>query len=87
MQAGYAHVIEEADKFSSYFGQVKMHLLILGIFIFQEIVGGVLDLPHKRWRNVDMESKQELKNKRDKFKERWENFDWTEEARKRLAET
>jgi hypothetical protein len=46
-----------------------------------------LDAEHKQWRNVDMESKSDLKNKRDRFKERWANFDWTEEARKRLAES
>ncbi|KAI6176796.1 hypothetical protein M3Y97_00837600 [Aphelenchoides bicaudatus] len=71
-QPGYAHVIEEPEKFQSYFGQ--------------EVVAGVLDLDHKTYRNVDMESKQELKDKRDKFKERWANFDWTEEARRRLAD-
>lgn len=72
LQSGYAHVIEEEDKFPSYFGQ--------------EIVGGILDVEHKKWRNVDMESKSELKEKRDRFKERWTNFDWTETAHKRLAE-
>jgi len=70
LQSGYAHVIENEDSFVPYFAQ--------------EVLGGMLDLEHKQWRNVDMEDSNSLKQKRDAFRERWADFDWTAEAKKRV---
>jgi hypothetical protein len=72
LQSGYAHIIEDESLFPDYFGQ--------------EVIGGIIDADHKLYRNVTMESRSELKAKRDRFQERWKAFDWTEEAKRRLAE-
>ncbi|KAI6187985.1 hypothetical protein M3Y98_00304800 [Aphelenchoides besseyi] len=63
LEPGYAHVIEDPDKFPDYFGQ--------------EIVGGMIDADHKCWRNVEYEKLDQLKDKRDRFKDQWKEFDWT----------
>lgn len=71
LQPGYAHVIENDNLFSSNFAQ--------------EIIAGMLDLPHNKWRNVRQMSLDEVKQKRDCFRQKWKNYDWTEKVKKAIS--
>lgn len=72
LQPGYVHIIENEETFPGYFAQ--------------EVVGGILDLFHKKWKNVERETQESLRDKRDEFRKRWDNFDWTKIAKARLEE-
>lgn len=43
----------------------------------QEIIGGMLDLHHRHWRNQQSMAFEEVKKKRDAFRDKWKPFDWT----------
>jgi hypothetical protein len=57
------------------------------LFLLKEIVGGMLDLPYQRWRNVRRQSFAELKQKRDQLRDRWAPFDWTHIVKQRLSQS
>lgn len=45
----------------------------------------MLDLPHNKWRNVRQMSLDEVKQKRDCFRQKWKNYDWTEKVKKAIS--
>uniref|UniRef100_A0A914DA91 Cwf19-like protein C-terminal domain-containing protein n=1 Tax=Acrobeloides nanus TaxID=290746 RepID=A0A914DA91_9BILA len=72
LQAGYAHVIEDDSRFPSYFAQ--------------EIVGNLLDLSPRHWRNPQALKFDEIKKRKDAFEVKWQKYDWTKMA-KRAVDT
>ncbi|KAI9297135.1 CWF19-like 2, cell cycle control, isoform CRA_b [Neoconidiobolus thromboides FSU 785] len=62
---GLGHIIEESEKFKSYFGK--------------EIIAGMLDLDISLWRKPKYQDSNENKSRVDKFNKKfpWENYDWT----------
>ncbi|KAI3413488.1 hypothetical protein GPALN_010978 [Globodera pallida] len=70
LQPGFAHVIEDEQKFPANFAQ--------------EIVGGMLDLPHHHWRKPKRQSFDKVTEKRNGLKKMWAKYDWTEIVRSEL---
>nr|Q3LSS0.1 RecName: Full=CWF19-like protein 2 [Danio rerio]ABA19230.1 CWF19-like 2 [Danio rerio] len=63
LQGGFAHVIENEQKFPHYFGK--------------EILGGMLDLEPRRWRKPIRENFDDQRKKVLKFAQWWKPFDCT----------
>ncbi|XP_048837351.1 CWF19-like protein 2 [Brienomyrus brachyistius] len=63
LQGGFAHVIENEQKFPHYFGK--------------EILGGMLDLEPRRWRKPMRENFDDQRKKVLQFAQRWKPFDCT----------
>lgn len=63
MEEGYAHVIEDYQLFPNNFAE--------------EIVGGMLDLHHSKWRKPKRQSFEEQSKRVLEFSKRWKNFDFT----------
>ncbi|ALC49395.1 CG9213, partial [Drosophila busckii] len=63
MESGFAHVIEDQDRFPANFAQ--------------EIIGGMLELNPNTWRKASKEKKPIDKVK--SFAEKWKKFDCTEQ--------
>ncbi|VDK45428.1 unnamed protein product [Anisakis simplex] len=70
LQPGYAHVIEDHNKFPTNFAH--------------EIIGGMLDLDHKRWRRPEKIGTDEQKKNCDHLKKLWNPFDWTEKVKQSI---
>ncbi|CAK5077105.1 unnamed protein product [Meloidogyne enterolobii] len=64
LQPGYAHVIEKEKNFPANFAQ--------------EIIGGMLDLHYKHWKNPKKQSFNEIKIKREQLRQKFSKYDWTE---------
>uniref|UniRef100_A0A1I7ZQB4 CwfJ_C_2 domain-containing protein n=1 Tax=Steinernema glaseri TaxID=37863 RepID=A0A1I7ZQB4_9BILA len=73
LQCGYAHAIEDEESFPSNFAQ--------------EIIGGMLDLDHKRWRKQESLDFEKQKKNCEDFKLKWADYDWTERAKQRREES
>lgn len=63
MEEGYAHVVEDYQLFPSNFAE--------------EIVGGMLDLHHSKWRRPKRQSFEEQSKRILEFSKRWKDFDFT----------
>ena len=63
MDSGFAHVIEEEAEFSRRFGH--------------EIVGGMMDIDARTFRNPSWEGFDLQKKKVLEFSSMWKGFDWT----------
>ncbi|XP_060744287.1 CWF19-like protein 2 isoform X1 [Tachysurus vachellii] len=63
LQGGFAHVIENLDKFPHYFGK--------------EVLGGMLDLEPRRWRKPIRENFDDQRKKVLQFSQWWKPFDCT----------
>ncbi|TRY81525.1 hypothetical protein DNTS_005813 [Danionella cerebrum] len=63
LQGGFAHVIENEQKFPHYFGK--------------EILGGMLDLEPRRWRKLIRENFDDQRKKVLKFAQWWKPYDCT----------
>ncbi|XP_048453683.1 CWF19-like protein 2 isoform X2 [Rhincodon typus] len=63
LQGGFAHVIEDEEKFPIYFGK--------------EIVGGMLDLEPRRWKKKIRENFDDQRKKVLQFSHWWKPFDCT----------
>ncbi|XP_042313932.1 CWF19-like protein 2 isoform X2 [Sceloporus undulatus] len=63
LQGGFAHVIEDQQKFPHYFGK--------------EIIGGMLDLEPRLWRKGLRENFEDQRKKVLHFAQRWKQFDFT----------
>ncbi|KAI5625453.1 CWF19-like protein 2 [Silurus asotus] len=63
LQGGFAHVIENQDKFPYYFGK--------------EVLGGMLDLEPRRWRKPIRENFDDQRKKVLQFSQWWKAFDCT----------
>ncbi|XP_018543423.1 CWF19-like protein 2 [Lates calcarifer] len=63
LQGGYAHVIENEQKFPHYFGK--------------EVVGGMMDLEPRRWRKLIRENFDDQRKKVLQFAQWWKPFDCT----------
>lgn len=63
LQGGFAHVIEDEQKFPSYFGR--------------EIVGGMVDAEPGLWRKPKKENFDDQRKKVLQFAEWWKPYDWT----------
>ncbi|KAG5837086.1 hypothetical protein ANANG_G00235520 [Anguilla anguilla] len=66
LQGGFAHVIENEQKFPHYFGK--------------EIIGGMLDLEPRRWRKPIRENFDDQRKKVLEFAQWWKPFDCTKAA-------
>ncbi|KAK6172433.1 hypothetical protein SNE40_016083 [Patella caerulea] len=63
-QGGFAHVIEDEQRFPTYFGR--------------EVVGGMIDANHKLWKNPPKENFDEQRIRVLEFSEWWQPHDWTQ---------
>lgn len=63
LQGGFAHVIENEQKFPHYFGK--------------EVVGGMLDLEPRRWRKMIRENFDDQRKKVLQFAQWWKPYDCT----------
>nr|XP_020475634.1 CWF19-like protein 2 isoform X1 [Monopterus albus] len=63
LQGGFAHVIENEQKFPHYFGK--------------EVVGGMLDLEPRRWRKLIRENFDDQRKKVLQFAQWWKPYDCT----------
>lgn len=63
MEEGYAHVIEDEQLFPKNFGQ--------------EIIGGMLDIHHSKWRKPKFQTFEEQSKRVVDFTKHWTNFDST----------
>lgn len=63
MEEGYAHVIEDYRLFPNNFAE--------------EIVGGMLDLHHSKWRKPKKQSFEEQSKRVVEFSKKWKDFDFT----------
>ncbi|CAI5693906.1 unnamed protein product [Oreochromis niloticus] len=63
LQGGFAHVIENEQKFPHYFGK--------------EVVGGMLDLEPRRWRKMIKENFDDQRKKVLQFAQWWKPYDCT----------
>ncbi|PVD27441.1 hypothetical protein C0Q70_12600 [Pomacea canaliculata] len=68
LQGGFAHVIEDEQRFPSYFGR--------------EIVGGMLDAEPALWRKPHREVFEDQRCKVLEFAEWWKPYDWTQQLSK-----
>ncbi|XP_064609268.1 CWF19-like protein 2 [Liolophura sinensis] len=64
LQGGYAHVIEDEQKFTTYFGK--------------EVIGGMLDAEPRLWRKPWRENFDDQRKKVLQFAEWWRPYDWTQ---------
>ncbi|XP_040568373.1 CWF19-like protein 2 homolog [Lepeophtheirus salmonis] len=62
---GFAHVIEDEDYFPKKFAH--------------EIIGGMLDLDHRRWKGRKSEDFEEQRNRVLSFGGKWQNYDFTKQ--------
>lgn len=69
-EGGFAHVIEDEQKFPSYFGR--------------EILGGMIDADHTLWRKPRQENFDDQRRKVMQFAEMWKPFDWTQNISKKM---
>lgn len=63
LQGGFAHIIEDHNKFPHYFGK--------------EIIGGMLDLEPRVWRKAVRENFDDQRKKVLQFAQWWKPFDFT----------
>ncbi|XP_017402534.1 CWF19-like protein 2 isoform X2 [Cebus imitator] len=63
LHGGFAHVIEDQQKFSHYFGK--------------EIIGGMLDIEPRLWRKGIRESFEDQRKKALQFAQWWKPYDFT----------
>nr|XP_009487457.1 PREDICTED: CWF19-like protein 2 [Pelecanus crispus] len=63
LQGGFAHVIEDQDKFPHYFGK--------------EIIGGMLDLEPRLWRKGVRQNFEDQRKKVLQFAQWWKPYDFT----------
>ncbi|XP_029303044.1 CWF19-like protein 2 [Cottoperca gobio] len=63
LQGGFAHVIENEQKFTHYFGK--------------EVVGGMMDLEPRRWRKMIRENFDDQRKKVLQFAQWWKPYDCT----------
>ncbi|KAM5316233.1 CWF19-like protein 2 isoform 2-T2 [Glossophaga mutica] len=63
LQGGFAHIIEDQQKFPHYFGK--------------EIIGGMLDIEPRLWRKGIRESFEDQRKKALQFAQWWKPFDFT----------
>lgn len=63
MEEGYAHVVEDYQMFPDNFAE--------------EIIGGMLDLHHSKWRRPKRQSFEEQSKRVLDFSKKWKNFDFT----------
>ncbi|XP_035535998.1 CWF19-like protein 2 [Morone saxatilis] len=63
LQGGFAHVIENEQKFPHYFGK--------------EVVGGMMDLEPRRWRKLIRENFDDQRKKVLQFAQWWKPYDCT----------
>uniref|UniRef100_UPI00358E5BB6 CWF19-like protein 2 n=1 Tax=Myxine glutinosa TaxID=7769 RepID=UPI00358E5BB6 len=63
LQGGFAHVIEDKQKFPHYFGK--------------EVLGGMLDAEPRLWRKPPREGFEEQRRKVLRFAQMWKPFDFT----------
>ncbi|KAM8904865.1 CWF19-like protein 2 isoform 2-T2 [Spinachia spinachia] len=63
LQGGFAHVIENEQKFPHYFGK--------------EVVGGMMDLEPRRWRKLIRENFDDQRKKVLRFSQWWKPYDCT----------
>ncbi|XP_037316076.2 CWF19-like protein 2 isoform X2 [Pungitius pungitius] len=63
LQGGFAHVIENEQKFPHYFGK--------------EVVGGMMDLEPRRWRKLIRENFDDQRKKVLQFSQWWKPYDCT----------
>ncbi|TNN32350.1 CWF19-like protein 2 [Liparis tanakae] len=63
LQGGFAHVIENEQKFPHYFGK--------------EVVGGMMDLEPRRWRKMIRENFDDQRKKVLQFAQWWKPYDCT----------
>lgn len=85
MGSGFAHVIEDEDRFPANFALVRKTFFLLNIsihtiFLFrisilQEIIGGMLELDTKKWRKPQKEQNTIAKVKM--FADWWKKYDCT----------
>ncbi|RZF35632.1 hypothetical protein LSTR_LSTR008603 [Laodelphax striatellus] len=66
LQAGYAHVIEDEQLFPRNFAQ--------------EIIGGILDVDHSKWRKPRREKFDDQRKKVVEFTKLWKPFDFTKKG-------
>lgn len=63
LQEGYAHVVEDYQLFPNNFAE--------------EIIGGMLDLHHSKWRKPKRQSFDEQSRRVMEFSKKWKDFDFT----------
>ncbi|CDW56681.1 CwfJ C 2 and CwfJ C 1 domain containing protein [Trichuris trichiura] len=68
-RGGFAHVIENENLISPWFGQ--------------EVLGGMLDVDYSVWRNPLHEKFQVQLSRTKQFKSQWAPYDWTEKTKSR----
>uniref|UniRef100_A0A0R3RG91 CWF19-like protein 2 n=1 Tax=Elaeophora elaphi TaxID=1147741 RepID=A0A0R3RG91_9BILA len=68
LQPGYAHVIENEDRFPQNFAH--------------EIIGGMMDVERRHWRMNESLTMDEQRANTAELKRLWEPFDWTRESKK-----
>ncbi|WAQ99498.1 C19L2-like protein [Mya arenaria] len=71
-EGGFAHVIEDEQKFPHYFGR--------------EIIGGMVDADHRLWKKPPRENFDDQRRKVMKFSEMWKPYDWTQNIDKKVNE-
>lgn len=62
---GYCHLIESQTSFQYYYGR--------------EVIGGLLEKEPHTWRNPARNDHRQQMERVNKFKKKWENFDWTKQ--------
>ena len=67
LDGGYAHVIEDTEKFPHYFAK--------------EVVGGLLDVEPRLWLKPPKENLENQKSKALKFSGWWNPYDWTKKLK------
>ncbi|XP_052276892.1 CWF19-like protein 2 isoform X2 [Dreissena polymorpha] len=69
-EGGFAHVIEDEQKFPHYFGK--------------EILGGMIDADHRLWKKPPRENFDDQRRKVMAFAEMWKPHDWTQNISKSI---
>jgi hypothetical protein len=85
LQSGFAHVIEDEQRFPSYFAQVNSIINFFNQeaqhFGQQEILGGILDVDPQRWRKPRRENFDQQRKKVLDFAAMWKPYDFTSKLR------